>query len=580
MNGHPMSRLARYRHPTNRLLTIGVRTATATVLAVILALAAVCAGSSCGCGGAETDGSTADGSPGAGGAPRPGGVYRFPLAADPVCIWPANARESEGCQVAHQVFQGLVKYEVQADGSLKTVPDIAESWTANDEATVFTFKLKRGVRFQPPVSREVRAQDFVACFDYVTDPANKSYVSYILAPLTGVDDGGYQTDPQRGLSGVEALDDYTLRFTLRYPFAEFPVTLGHTVAAVWPVDYLRKVGRKAFAEKPVGSGPYMVEEWVHHEHLDVVRNPDWWDEASGGPYVDRIHFAVMRNIYTQWLSFEDGDLDFSGVPPGEMSAVAEMKQVRGGLWTAKKYPVLAIGFVGIDLTRPGLGGDENLPLRRALSQAVDRAAAVRVVGQGLPQTATGLVPPGVPGGGGDELPYPYDPAEAREILTDLASVPEFEYWYPTDLQNQQTAEALQAGWQSVGLTVDLHNIEWGTFLDMLAQHGIDLFSAGWIADYPSIDAFLFPLYHSDLSPLGSGTSYSDPEVDRLLVEARGTTDESARVSLYRRAEEIILRDAPVIPVYFMRDFRVTDNRIGGFRYRPDGYIDMWRLWVR
>ena len=113
------------------------------------------------------------------------------------------------------------------------------------------------------MSRAVTAQDFVDSWTRVTDPDNQSYVAYILAPLEGCDDRGYQTDPAQGLTGVTAIDDVTLQVTLRYPFADFPATLGHPVAAVVPVDYIDQVGEKAFAKKPVGTGPYAVASWQH-----------------------------------------------------------------------------------------------------------------------------------------------------------------------------------------------------------------------------------------------------------------------------------------------------------------------------
>ena len=213
-------------------------------------------------------------------SPVPGGTANIPLAAEPLSVMPHNVQDSESLQVAHEIFEGLVRYEVAADGTMRVVPGIAESWSSSPDLTVWTFKLRHGVTFQPPVSRQVTAADFAACLDYVTDPANQSYTAYLLAPLKGVDDYGYAED---GVSGVEVVDPYTLRFTLRYPFAEFPQTLGTPVSAVWPVDYLREVGKKAFAEKPVGTGPFLLETWKHGQYIDLVRNDAWWDTASGGP---------------------------------------------------------------------------------------------------------------------------------------------------------------------------------------------------------------------------------------------------------------------------------------------------------
>ncbi len=137
-----------------------------------------------------------------GGTPKPGGTLTFPLPGEPVSIEPLNAQDAAGLQVAHQVFQGLTKWVRNDDGVLVTEPDIAANWESTDAQT-WVFHLKPGVTFQAPVSRPVTAQDFVDSWTRVTDPDNQSYVAYILAPIEGCDDRGYQTDPIAGAHGSQ-----------------------------------------------------------------------------------------------------------------------------------------------------------------------------------------------------------------------------------------------------------------------------------------------------------------------------------------------------------------------------------------
>ncbi len=519
------------------------------------------------------------------GTPVPGGTYNFPLIAEPVAIEPLNAQETEGIQVAHQVFQGLVGYELQDDGSLEVVPRIAESWEVDETATEFTFTLRRGVLFQPPVSREVTAQDFVDSWTRATDPANQSPVSYILAPLVGVDDSGYQTDPAIGLTGVEAVDQYTLRVQLRYPFAEFVQTLGHPVAAVTPVDHVDEVGDEAFAEKPVGTGPYMVAEWKHNQAVDLVRNPDYWDAENVG-YVDRIHMPVITDTTTMWLSFQKGDLDFTSVPPGQVKVAENHSKVRSGEWAAKRWPSLSVSFLGINMSDDTLGypaGEEGAKARQALTRAADRTAVIAIAGEGVPLPATGIVPPGVPGYTKGQEAYSYDPDEASALVEELGPLPTLAYWYNTDSAQQKTGEVLQAGWKAVGIQTALTSFEAGTFLTKLAEgdrgSGSQIFRCGWGADYPSMDSFLYPLFHSQQSGATSFTFYSDPEVDALLLQARSTVDEGDRNDLYQEAEQRVLEAAPVIPLTFYRDFRVMSSRVRGQVLDPLSLVDMWNVWV-
>lgn len=510
--------------------------------------------------------------------PKPGGTYNYTLSANPVSIEPVNAQESEGMQVAHQVFQGLVKYQMNDKGEMVAVPDLAAKWETTDSQT-WTFHLKHGVMFQPPVSREVTAQDFVADWNYVTDPANQSYVSYILAPVEGVDDGGYQTDVKKGVTGVKALDKYTLQVKLRYPFAEFYQTLGHTVAAAFPLDYLKKEGAKKFSQKPIGTGPYMVQTWQNNQYIDLVKNPSYWDKANAG-FVDTIHMPIITASSTSWLQFQKGETDYSSVvPPGQVAVAENNPNVKSGKWTAKAYPNLGLYYVGMNMTNKTLA--DNLDLRKAIFESMDAQHVINVVNEGVSIPATGYVPVGIPGYRPGQNPYTYNPDDAKALLAKMGTVPTLNYWFNTDEGHQKIAEVLQAGWAAAGLKVQLTNFEWGTFLDKLSKGGdSQLFRMGWLADYPSMDNFLYPLFNSAQARTGSYTFYSNKQVDSTLQQARSTVDATQRYNLYAQAEKLILTDMPAAPLYFYRDFRVSNNRIGGFYHNPMGFTDMWKVWVK
>ena len=349
-------------------------------------------------------------------------------------------------QVAHQVFQGLAKYVLNEQGEMVAEPDIAEKWETTDSQT-WTFTLKQGVMFQAPVSREVVAQDFVDSWNRVTDPANQSYVSYILAPVEGCDDGGYQVDPKKGLTGVKAVDDYTLEVKLRYPFAEFPQTLGHTVAAATPVEYIDKVGAKAYGKKPVGTGPYIVESWKNNQSVQLVKNPDYWDTENAG-WVDRINMPIILESSTEWLEFQKGTTDYTNVPPGQVAAAENNAKVKSGEWTAKRWPTLAVYFIGMNMTDATLGQD--LELRKAIAMSTDSQNVINIVNEGVPLAAQGYVPVGIPGYQPEQSPYGFDPEGAKTVVDGLGTIPTLNYWYNTDEGHQKIAEVLQAGWKNAG----------------------------------------------------------------------------------------------------------------------------------
>jgi peptide/nickel transport system substrate-binding protein/oligopeptide transport system substrate-binding protein len=554
--------------PARSLKLIVVVLALALLVAVPASLAACSSGSS--------DGETPSDDQG---TPKPGGTLVFPLPGEPVSIEPLNAQDASGLQVAHQVFQGLTKWVRNDDGVLVTEPDIAEKWESADAQT-WVFHLKQGVTFQPPVSRAVTAQDFVDSWTRVTDPENQSYVAYILAPIAGCDDRGYQTDPSLGLTGVTALDDQTLQVTLRYPFADFPTALGHPVAAVTPVDHVDQVGAKAFARAPVGTGAYAVESWRRDEEVRLIRNPAYWDAEQPG-WVDAIEMPVYDDTEAMWEDFEAGELDCSQVPPEELPAVTASPQAADGAWTAGSWPAAAVYFVGVNMTDPTLGA--SLDLRKALSQSAAAQAVVDEVSQGVAEVARGYVPAGIPGYKDAPNPYPYDVESAAALVTTMGGAPTLNYWYDVNEDHRRIAETLVDGWAQAGLIVKPSEYAWGTFLEKLSRgdrgSGSQLFRVAWIADYPSMDAFLYPLFQSDQSPTGSYTFYSNAGVDELLQKARATMDAQQRQNLYAQAEKLILTDMPAAPLYFYRYYRVVGPRLHGFAVDPMGTIDMRAVWL-
>jgi peptide/nickel transport system substrate-binding protein/oligopeptide transport system substrate-binding protein len=521
------------------------------------------------------------------GTPKPGGTLVYPLPGEPVSIEPLDAQDSSGLQVAHQVFEGLTRWQLD-DGVLTTQPGIAETWESKDAQT-WIFHLRQGVTFQAPVSRPVTAQDFVDSWTRVTDPDNQSYVAYILSPVEGCDDRGYQTDPEQGLTGVTALDDQTLQVTLRYPFADFPATLGHPVAAVTPVEYIDEVGEKAYAKKPIGTGPFAVALWKHDKEIVLTRSSSYWDKERAG-YVDGVELPIYDDAEDMWTAFQEGGLDCSQVPSSELAAATASPQASSASagaspaaqqWTTGSWPAAAVYFTGINMTDPTLGS--SLDLRKALSQSADVQAVVASVGAAVAAPAAGYVPSGIPGHKDAQNPYPFDAAAAASAVTTLGSVPSLNYWYDINEDHRRIAETLSESWGQAGITVIPSEYEWGTYVDKLSRgdrgSGSQLFRVSWIADYPAMDAFIYPLFQSDQSPTGSYTFYSNKGVDELLQKARATMDAQQRQNLYAQAEKLILADMPAVPLYSYRYFRAVGERLHGFTVDPMGFTDMRALWL-
>lgn len=539
----------------------------------ILALAAVAA---CGCGGDSSSGGTPTASSPAA-APRPGGTFRYPLQFDVDSLLPGRIVNSP--EVAHQIYEGLVAYERREDGRFVTVPCLAESWEANADATVWTFRLRRGVRFQEPVGSEVTAGDVVAVYRYSALRSNRSLTAYMNAILRGTRRDGTVPRGRMDDLGVEALDRYTVRFTLKQPFAAFPDTVGGVAGWVWPVDYLERVGREAFEQRPVGTGPFVVSRRVPGRYIDLVRNPGWWDASSGRPYLESVHFVVFKSVIAQLRAFQQGLLDFTPVPQGQIPASKALPQVESGEWIPVVLPNLITAYVCFDMRDSVVGGEAGLPLRRAIDAAIDRRAVVQAASDGLFVPQTGLVPP-VFAGWEEQPPQDRDPSEAERLAAE-AGRPRLTLAFAEDRVGAAVAEYVREVCAAAGIELVLQSITWEEWLALFGQgRGPAFYLTGWLADYPSYDNFLYDMYVSSLSPFTSGTSYSDPDVDRLLTLARATADPGTHLDLSRRAAHEILADKTVLPLFEFADYRLLSSRIGGFSVSPMYGVDAWKLWLR
>jgi oligopeptide transport system substrate-binding protein len=201
--------------------------------------------------------------------------------------------------------------------------------------------------------------------------------------------------------------------------------------------------------------------------------------------------------------------------------------------------------------------------------------------------ATGIVPDGISHADAGGLAYPSDPEKARRLVQQLTPLPTFLYlsWgvVPQATHGLSVLDpALLSGWRTAGLDVARKGYEWNTYVrKVVGGTEGDLSLSGWIADYPSPDNFLYLLFHSKNSGAGSiWTYYDNPDVDRLLEEARATLDEDKRLDLYAQVEKTVLADAPVIPLYFCASFCVTNERVQGQAIDPLMNVDVWKVWVK
>lgn len=497
------------------------------------------------CGGEEEPAAPPEGQEGAtpqaqteGSQARPqGGELRL-ISDDPPTLDPHLATDATSASYIVEIFGGLVTI----DKDLNIVPDIAESWEVSPDGTVYTFHLRRNVLFHN--GRRVTANDVKCSIERAADPRTLSPVAEVyLGDIVGV------KEKLRGqaqeVRGVEVVDDYTVRITIDAPKPYFLAKLTYPTAFVVDCQQVQKSPR-TWLRRPNGTGPYRLREWKLGERITLEANPRYHLEPK--PSVQRVTFLLAGG--SPVTMYENDEIDVTGVGLLDIERVRDPRDPLNKEFV--EVPELDVWYVGLNVEEPPF---DDVKVRQAFAMAIDKQKIVDVVLRNAVVPAKGILPPGMPGYNPELKGLEFDPERARQLLR------ESKYGGPDGLPTivmtisgvganiGPSSEAIIEMWrQNLGVQVEIQQVEFATFLQDLRRGRFQMFQLGWIADYVDPEDFLDIKFHS--RSLDNDTNYSNPEVDRLLEEARTEQDPTKRLALYQQAEEIIVREAPWIPLFY------------------------------
>jgi oligopeptide transport system substrate-binding protein len=498
-------------------------------------------------------------------APVSGGIFRAYIH-EPVSLDPPNAYESEGIQVIKQVWDGLFDYDPE---TLETIPSICETFDVSDDGLVYTFYLKKGVLFHS--GRELVAEDFVYSWTRVALKDTASYLAYHLDPILGFAE--CQEGTADTLAGVKALDDYTLEVTLSYPYADFINTLGHSVFYPIAREDIEKYG-DAYGENINGTGPFKFVKWEHDQYIDLVRNDDYYGNKA---YLDEVRYVIMADENTAFLEFQAGNLEFTMIPLGQIESTLADPSLKDGVIIK---PLQALYYYGMNVdTEPF---KDNLALREAINYILDREYICNSINEGVPSPATGFVPPGIIGFAENAMDFRFDMEKAAQKLEEAGypngeGLPTLKLGYNIGAGHEQIAEAFQLDAKEIGINIEIEGYEWGTMLEKAQSGEINFYRLGWLADYPTMDNFLYPLFHSKSADNYAG--YVNPDVDKMLEEARQTMNQEERIAKYREIEKKILREAIFAPIYYYGMRRIVQPYVKGFVIDSTESYDLSKVYL-
>ncbi len=466
-----------------------------------------------------------------------GGTF-LRLGVDPPTLDPHLNTDASSALYAVEIFGGLMTI----DQNLAIVGDLAEGWDVSPDGTTTTFRLRPEATFHN--GRPVTATDIKWSLERAANPITESFnAAVFLSDIVGVDDK--LTGLANNISGVQIINDHTITITTDAPKAYFLSKLTYPVSFV--LDRENVAIGPSWILEPNGTGPFKMTEYRPGEVLRLTRFDDYHLEPAK---LDEVEFLLSGG--NSMLMYENDEIHVTGIGLSSLQGVQDPSNpLSSEVVTAP--PQFDVDYFGLNTTEPPF---DDIKVRQAFNYAIDRQTLATTLLQDLVVPAAGILPPGFPGYNPDLVGYNYDPDKARQLIQeskygDTGELPRITLTVPGSFGAaiSPSIEAMLAMWEgNLGVEISILQTEWAIFLQDLHQNRFQMFGGlGWIADYPDPENFLDVLFHSEST--NNQSEYTNRQLDRLLELARVEQDEAVRFDLYHQSEEIIVDDAPWIPLW-------------------------------
>ena len=494
---------------------------------------------------------------------------------------PAFAKSQSTMWPAHQLFNTLV----EIDDSLHIVPSLAKSWEVSDDRRTFIFHLRNDVFFHDDAAfpggkgRKLNARDVVYSLSRIMDKKTASPGAWIF---------NRKVD---SLNAFQAIDDTTFQLKLARPYLPILGILSMQYCSIVPVEALEKYGIN-FRRHPVGTGPFRFIAWEEGQALILKKNPHYFEKDSAGnrlPYLDGINISFYDSKATEFLLFRQKRLEF--INDIEASFKDEVLNKKGELrseWKGKivlhTNPYLNIEYFGIivDSTNPVV---KNSPLkarkiRQAINYGFDRRKMVLYLRNSLGTPAeSGFVPMGLPSFDTNRVKgYHYDPARTKQLLAEagypggqgLPGIKLLTIAIYSDMANFIAKQLSESG-----IPVQVEVVQKALLLEMTSGSRAPFFRGSWIADYPDAENYLSVFYSKNPAP-PNYTRYNSAAFDALFEKAITEDNDSLRYALYQQADQVMINDAPVVPLWYDKVVHLVQPWVSGFHANALNLLELRR----
>jgi oligopeptide transport system substrate-binding protein len=529
-----------------------------------------------GCGGDDDDtgGSTGDGGEAAaGGEVVDLGTF---VGDPPAHIDPALNVELDAYQVVNALYDGLTEIDAATDPANPEIkPLVAESVEPNDDATVWTFKIRDDAQFSD--GEKITPTSFQRAWERASDPDFAGDYSYLFGFIEG---GAEKLDGTADtISGIDADDEtMTLTVTLSAPYSNFDALAGFQLFFPMPAAIDDLTDQNEWENGlMIGNGPFKLESPRNDQEIVLVRNENWAGDVFGNEsaILDKITFRVSADPDTAYNAFEAGEGDTALVPPGRA------QEADDNYGTTQNVAILGSYHFEINWNDPVVGGPENKLLRQAISQAIDREEINVAVFDNTRPTSTGVTPEGIPGWKSGLCEYCATDVEAATKAFEDWQAEGNELSEPIKIQynagstHEDTVNIIVDNLKAIGIDAQADPQPQETYFATLADTCM-VCRSGWYADYPTYDNFMYDLFSTDTVGGNNHGGYSNPEFDDLVAQAKQTVDKDEQAELFQQAEQILLNDdIAVIPLnWYVGDQVYNDEKIANFPQTSMGLI-LW-----
>lgn len=490
-------------------------------------------------------------------AQREGHILVYGRGGDSVGLDPALETDGESFKVCDNIYETLVTFRPK---STEVMPGLAKAWEVSENGITWTFYLRRNVTFHDGTPFNADAVIFSLGRQLMTGhPFHKV-------------EGSYQYWNSMSMSEIIQriwkVESHLVKIKLKQPNAPFLSNLAMNFCAIVSPTAVQKWGDD-YPRHPVGTGPFRFEQWVKDDRIVLNRNPDYWGTL---PKIEKLIFRSIPENSVRLIALMQGSIDgMDNVVPDFIPKIKTHPNLQ-----LISQAGMNVGYLAMNLDRSPF---HLVKVRQAVNHAINKQALVDNFYQGLALPAANPIPPTLwsyhEGIGG----YAYNPERARQLL-DEAGYPEgfkTTLWAmpvprPYMPQPLKIVQAIQANLKEVGIEAQIVSFEWGTYLDKVGRGQHDMALLGWTGDNGDPDNFLYVLLDKSATevPANNIAFYRSEPLHKILVEAQQEIDVGRRTILYRKAQEIIHKDAPWVPLVHAAQTAVFNKSVSGYQLHPTG----------